>query len=81
MTLGAWQATWHRSGRVDPLTEGERGDGSRRGEVGVATFPAGEYPSCSRHGALMALSATGVWRCMAHGCNAGAQTTWPWVAT
>jgi hypothetical protein len=73
-----WRSSWHHSDSVVPLTEGARGEGSRRGEVGVAMFRAGEYPACSRHGALTALNAEGIWRCTVRDCNVGAQTPWPW---
>lgn len=45
--------------------------------VGIAEFPAGEYPACQTHGALLCMTPPqpdkpAVWRCDA--CGAGA--TW-----
>lgn len=71
-------ATWRKDPRVTDL-EGARGAPLRRGDVGVADFSAGVYPACSKHGALAAVG-EGKWRCMVDGCNAGAQTDWPWIA-
>ncbi len=76
----SWQETWKESPRVIPLEDGARGEGFRRGRVGIAFFPAGFYPACSLHGALSALGGVGSmkWRCMVEGCNAGAETERPW---
>ena len=74
----ALYASWRPDLAVLLLT-GARGPALRRGEVGVAHFPAGLYPACSLHGALNAIG-SGKWRCLVEGCNTGAQTTWPWVA-
>lgn len=69
---------WRLDDRIAPL-EGARGEAVCRGEVGVADFPAGTYPACSLHGALAAVG-QGKWRCLVEGCNAGAETAWPWSA-
>jgi hypothetical protein len=67
---------------VEPLEEGTRGRGERRGQVGVAVFMAGIYPACSLHGALIRVgSDPAIWRCLVHSCNAGAITPTPWRAT
>lgn len=72
--------TWRSHPLVEPLTEGTRGDGAHRGEVGVADFPAGVYPACSLHGALIRVGADpAIWRCLVHSCNAGAMTPTPWA--
>ncbi len=72
-----FRASWTADRRVRPLTDGTRGSGVRRGDVGVAHFSAGVYPACSLHGALTAIGSD-KWRCLVPGCNAGAQTPWPW---
>lgn len=71
--------SWRADPRVTVL-DGARGEPVRRGEVGVADFSAGVYPACSYHGALIAIGG-GKWRCLVEGCNAGAQTPWPWPTT
>lgn len=70
---------WRPDQLVRPLVDGARGSGERAGSVGVAHFTPGLYPACSRHGALTAIGG-GKWRCLVVGCNAGAQTPWPWVS-
>jgi hypothetical protein len=72
-------ATWRPDSRVVALADGARGMQVRAGVVGVGDFPAGVYPACSRHGALVAVG-RGTWRCLVDGCNAGAATDWPWSA-
>lgn len=70
-----WQETWREDASVVALEEGTRGDGADRGAVGVAEFPAGTYPACSRHGALIRVGVDpAIWRCLVHSCNAGAMT-------
>lgn len=69
-----WRDSWVTDPSVVPLAEGERGAGERRGEVGLATFPAGDYPACSKHGAMNCLGRErSIWRCLVEGCNAGAE--------
>jgi hypothetical protein len=63
---------WREHPTVVPLRDGERGSGWRRGEVGLADYPAGSYPSCSRHGAMISIG-NSYWRCLVEGCNAGAE--------
>jgi hypothetical protein len=71
-----WEETWRTDPSVEPLLEGTRGDTTEhRGEVGLADFPAGTYPACSRHGALIRVGKDPkIWRCMFHNCNVGAIT-------
>jgi hypothetical protein len=61
--------------RPDPsvvAADGARGGGWRRGEVGLADYPPGSYPSCSLHGAMVAVGGE-YWRCLIEGCNTGAR--------
>lgn len=67
-----WRESWQPIGVTE--LEGSRGAGVRRGEIGVADFPAGIYPACSNHGAMNRVSKDkSYWRCMVEGCNAGAE--------
>lgn len=68
------QASWRPDPHVNPLSGGARGDGFRRGKVGIADFIAGTYPACSLHGAMNAVGGD-KWRCLVEGCNAGAEAT------
>jgi hypothetical protein len=63
----AWR--WRPDPTVVPI-DGARGSGLRRGEPGLADFPAGSYPACSRHGAMTAVGGE-IWRCLIEGCNTG----------
>ena len=68
---------WRSSDRASKLAEGTRGDGGTA-DVGVETFAAGDYPSCSTHGAMVCVAPDRtVWRCLAPGCNVGTRTD-PW---
>lgn len=72
-----WRNTWRRSITVQPL-EGRRGSGRYAGAIGLASFPAGTYPSCSHHGAMVCVKGATVevasyWRCLVEGCNIGCQ--------
>ena len=72
---GEWRESWSPSERLLPL-DGARGDGSIAGEIGMARFPAGTYPACSRHGAMNRVGGkNNYWRCLVHGCNVGAELT------
>lgn len=69
-----WRTTWRVDAAVVPLEDGARGAGERRGESGIATFPAGDYPACSLHGAMNRLGRDrSIWRCLVDGCNTGAE--------
>lgn len=78
--MTGWRETWHASSSLSKL-EGRRGAGERAGEFGLATFPAGEYPACSEHGALICVrgrsrsedGGTSLWRCLVEGCNIGCE--------
>jgi hypothetical protein len=65
---------WRTDPAVVPLLDGTRGSMSQAGQVGLAEFPAGTYPACSRHGALICVSRRdGIWRCLTMECNIGAE--------
>ena len=70
----SWRGTWAPSTRLTKL-EGRRGSGEAAGEFGEATFPAGTYPACSEHGAMNCVKRgePSLWRCLADGCNIGAE--------
>lgn len=66
---------WMGTEFVEPL-EGRRGAGENAGEIGVGQFPAGTYPSCSNHGAMVCVrgcdeDGDSLWRCLVEGCNIG----------
>lgn len=42
---------------------------SRQGIAGKATFLAGVYPACSKHGAMLKVAKAPLWRCAE--CNIG----------
>lgn len=70
---------WHESAELVALPE--EGNRVKPGYLvghrfGLQTFPAGTYPSCSRHGAMLKVSIeTDWWRCAEPGCNIGCEWT------
>ena len=42
-----------------------------QGEYGLADFPAGTYPACSKHGAMNRVAPAPLWRCLT--CNIGCE--------
>lgn len=68
----SWQETWRASGVATTLPS--EGKHHEVGEAGFADFPAGGYPACSIHGAMLRMNATGnghppLWRCAT--CHVG----------
>lgn len=46
-------------------------DKPHQGKLGWETFPAGVYPSCSKHGAMNRVASAPLWRCL--NCNIGGE--------
>lgn len=63
---------WRADPTILPVEDGSRGGGWRRGRPGLADYPAGTYPACSLHGAMIAVGGE-YWRCLIEGCNCGAR--------
>jgi hypothetical protein len=69
--MSDWQTTF-RAYRPDEATPlGLTITKPGQGVAGTAMFPAGEYPACSRHGALNRVAQAQLWRCPT--CNIGVE--------